>query len=84
MQTNAHRIMTKIALLYSIHLQAPPNVSMKICKKHISRVNYVHFLGALLDDHLNGKYHIAELSMNLAKLVAFSVGIGICFQQPHR
>ena len=30
-----------------------------------------HFLGALLDENFDGKYHIAKLSKNLQKPVAF-------------
>ena len=50
------------------------DISIKIGKKHISRVKYIKFLGGLLDEHLDGRYHIAKLSKNLAKTC------GICFK----
>ena len=36
-------------------------------KNHISRANYVKFLGILLDEHLNWKYHLSELLNKLAR-----------------
>ena len=46
-------------------------------KGHISKGKYVKFLGVLLDNHLNEKYHIAELSKKLTKTC------GILFRVMH-
>ena len=58
---------TNFIILYSSVSSVPTNISIKIGKKRVSRVKYIKFLGVLLDEHLDGKYHIAELSKKLAK-----------------
>ena len=45
-------------------------------------MNYIKFLVVLLDEHLAGKYHIAELSKKLAKTCGIFSRSGICFQHP--
>ena len=54
-------------IFHSSASSIPPCISIKIGKKHISRVKYIKFLKVLLDEHVNGKYHIAELSKKLVK-----------------
>ena len=39
----------------------------EIGKKHIKRVRFVKFLRLLLDEHLSWKYHLSELSKQLAR-----------------
>jgi len=58
---------TNFIISHSSPSSIPPSACMKIGKKHIFRVKYIKFLGFLLDEHLNGKYHIAELFKKLAK-----------------
>ena len=50
-------------MFHSTHNEIPPDVRIKIDNKVLSRANYVvKFLGLSLDDNLNWKYHINELS----------------------
>ena len=45
----------------------PTDISIKIGKKQISRVKYIKFPGVFLDEHFDGRYHIAKLSKKLAR-----------------
>ena len=58
---------TSFIIFHSSVALVPADISIKMGKNHISRVKYIKFLGVLLDEHLDGKYHIAELSEKLAK-----------------
>ena len=58
---------TSFIIFHSSVALVPADISIKMGKNHISRVKYIKFLGVLLDEHLDGKYHIAELSKKLAK-----------------
>ena len=62
---------TNYIIFHSSASSVPTDISIKIGKKQISRVKYIKFLGLLLDEHLDGRYHIAELSKNLQELVEF-------------
>ena len=65
---------TNFTIFHSSASSVPTDISIKICKKQISGVKYIKFLGVLLDEHLDGRYHIVELSKKLAKTC------GICFE----
>ena len=62
---------TTYIIFHSSASSVPTDISIKIGKKQISRVKYIKFLGVLLDKHLDGRYHIAELSKKLAKTCCF-------------
>ena len=47
------------------------DISFTIGKKQSSRVKIIKFLGVLLNEHLDGRFHIVELSKKLSKLVEF-------------
>ena len=42
-------------------------VTIKVGKQHLRQTKYVKFLGILLDEHLNWKHHLLELSNKLAR-----------------
>ena len=42
-------------------------VKIKIGKEQVNQAKYVKFLGLLLDENLNWKYHLSELSKKLAR-----------------
>ena len=58
---------TSFIIFHSSVALVPADISIKMGKNQFSRVKYIKFLGVLLDEHLDGKYHIAELSKKLAK-----------------
>ena len=58
---------TNFIIFHSSLSSVATDISIKIGKKRISRVKYIKFLGVLLDERLDGRYHIAELSKKLAK-----------------
>ena len=58
---------TNYIIFHSSSVNVPPGSNIKIGKKHIKRVKFVTFLGLLLDEHLNWKYHLSELSKKLAR-----------------
>ena len=58
---------TNYIIFHSPHKSIPPHRSIKIGKKHITRVKYVKFLGLFLDGTLSWKYHLSELSKKLAR-----------------
>ena len=62
---------TNYIIFHSPKRPIPPHTSIKIGKKHITRVKYVKFLGLLLDDTLSWKYHLSELSKKLARICGF-------------
>ena len=73
---------TNYIIFHSSASSVPTDICIKICKKQISRVKYIKFLGILLDEHLDGRYHIAELSKKFARACGIFLGSGIYFQQP--
>ena len=73
---------TNYIIFHSSASSVPTDISIKIGNKQISRVKYIKFLGVLLDEHLDGRYHIAELSKKLARTCGIFLGSGIYFQQP--
>ena len=58
---------TNYIIFHSPSVSIPSDVVIKIGKKHIKRVKFVKFLGLLVDEHLNWKYHLIELSKKLAR-----------------
>ncbi len=58
---------TNYIIFHSSAISIPPDIIIKIGRRHISRVKYVKFLGLLLDEHLSWKYHLNELSKKLAR-----------------
>ena len=62
---------TNFIIFHSSVSSVPTDISIKIGKKHISRVKYIKFLGVLVDEHLGGRYHIAQQSKTLQKPVEF-------------
>ena len=50
---------TSYIIFHSSASSVPTDTSIKIGKKQISRVKYIKFLGVLLDEHFDGRYHIA-------------------------
>ena len=42
-------------------------ISIKIGREHVNQAKYVKFLGILLDENLNWRYHLSELSKKLAR-----------------
>ena len=69
-------------IFHSSASSVPTDIGIKIGKKHISRVKYIKFPGILLDEHLDGRYHFAELSKKLAKICGLFLRTCICFQHP--
>ena len=68
---------TNFIIFHSSLSPVTTDISIKIGKNHISRVKYIRFLGVLLDEHLDGRYHIAELSKKLAKTCGILLRLGI-------
>ena len=58
---------TNCIIFHSSEDSIPLNIEIKIGKKHIAKVKYIKFLGALLDEYLTWRYHITELSKKLAR-----------------
>ena len=54
-------------IFHSSYVNVPFDAVIKIGKKSIKRVNFVKFLGLLLDEHLSWKYYLSELSKKLAR-----------------
>ena len=52
-------------IFHSSNVTFPSDVVVKIRKNIFNEVKFVKFLGLLLDEHLNWKYHLSELSQNL-------------------
>ena len=48
---------TNYVIFHSSYTMIPRDIVIKIGKKHITRANYVKFLGLLLDENLSWKYH---------------------------
>ena len=57
---------TNYIIFHSSSVNVPSDFNIKTGKKHIKRVKIVKFLDLLLDEHLNWKYHLNELSKILA------------------
>ena len=53
---------TNYIIFHSKSKKLPSEPLTKIGKKHIKRVKFVKFLGLLLDENLDWKYHLNELS----------------------
>ncbi len=59
---------TNYILFHSSSIDIPSDIIIKIGKKHIKRVKFIKFLGVLLDENINWKNHLNELSKKLARL----------------
>ena len=57
---------TNYIIFHSSSVKVPSDSDINIGKKHIKRVKFVKFLGLLLDENLRWRYHLSELSRNLA------------------
>ena len=58
---------TNYVIFHSTQIKTPPDVRIKIGNKILKRAKYVKFLGILLDEYLNWKHHITELSTKLSR-----------------
>ena len=58
---------TNYIIFHSKSNKLPSEPLIKIGKQHIKRVKFVKFLGLLLDENLEWKYHLNELSKKLAR-----------------
>ena len=58
---------TNFIIFHSPQNSLGETVTIKIGKEHVKQTKYVKFLGLLLDENLNWKYHLSELSKNLAR-----------------
>ena len=58
---------TNYIIFYSSSVHFPPCSDIEIGKKYVKRVKFVKFLGLLMDEHLSWKFHLGELSKNLAR-----------------
>ena len=58
---------TNFIIFHSPHSTLDQTVSIKIGKEHVKQAKYVKFLGLLLDENLNWKYHLSELSKKLSR-----------------
>ena len=56
-------------IYHSTHHEIPPDVRIKISNKALSRAKYVKYLGLLMDENLNWKYHINEPSKTIQNLL---------------
>ena len=58
---------TNFIIFHSPKNTLDQTVSIKIGKEHVKQAKYVKFLGLLLDENLNWKYHLSELSNKLSR-----------------
>ena len=58
---------TNFITFHSPHHSLDRTVSIKIGREHVNQAKYVKFLGLLLDENLNWRYHLSELSKKLAR-----------------
>ena len=58
---------TNYIIFHSPAMPILTDIVIKIGREHINRSSYVKFLGLLLDEHLNWKFHLSELSKKLAR-----------------
>ena len=58
---------TNYVIFHSTQIKIPPDVRIKIGNKTLKRAKYVKCLGILLDEYLNWKHHITELSKKLSR-----------------
>ena len=58
---------TNFIIFHSPHNSLDRTVSIKIGGEHVNQARYVKFLGLLLDENLNWRYHLSELSKKLAR-----------------
>ena len=58
---------TNFIIFHSPQHYSDKTVSIKIGKEHVNQAKYVSSLGLLLDENLNWKYHLSELSKKLAR-----------------
>ena len=58
---------TNFIIFHSPQHYLDKTVSIKIGKEHVNQAKYVKFLGLLLDENLNWRYHLSELSRKLAR-----------------
>ena len=66
---------TNYVIFHSTYHEIPPNVIIKIGNKVLSRAKYVEFLGLLLDENLNWKYHVNEPSKKLSRTCGMLIKI---------
>ena len=69
---DANKLALNVSKTNFIIFHSPQNslgetVTIKIGKEHVKQTKYVKFLGLLLDENLNLKYHLSELSKKLAR-----------------
>jgi len=58
---------TNYMIFHSPGAELPVNAAIKIGNRFISRVEYIRFLGLLLDKNLSWKYHLSQLSKKLSR-----------------
>ena len=58
---------TNFIIFHSPHNSLDRTVSIKVGREHVNHARYVKFLGLLLDENLNWRYHLSELSKKLAR-----------------
>ena len=58
---------TNYIIFHSPAMPIPTDIVIKIGREHVTRSNYVKFLGMLLDENLSWKFHLFELSKKLAR-----------------
>ena len=58
---------TNFIMFHSPQHSLDRTVSIKIGREHVNQAKYVKFLGLLLDENLNWRYHLSELSKKLAR-----------------
>ena len=71
---------TNYVIFHSTQIKIPPDVRIKIGNKILKRAKYVKFLGILLDEYLNWKHHITELSKNYQELVGYFLKLEIFYR----
>ena len=54
-------------IVFKVPRHSSETVTIKVGKQHLRQTKYVKFLGILLDEHLNWKHHLLELSKKLAR-----------------
>ena len=59
---------TNFVLFHSPQVSNTELIRLKFGKKQMDQEKYLKFLGVLLDEHLTWKYHITELSRELARV----------------
>ena len=68
---------TNYIIFHSSSINVSSGSDIRIGKNHIKRVKFVKFLGLLLDEHLSWKYHLSELSKQLATTCGMFSKLGV-------